>query len=136
MFYYNESHENVTVQFYWKTKLAIQMFVQLHSYAAVDHVDFHLSSSSSSSSPGEHTSLECEHLSWNKCTWPNLSFPMTTLTKSHKHGEQAERVGLCVPIRVRGITAAGRGDPLRACRLPLLIRSMVPVCTKAGSPSL
>lgn len=35
-----------------------------------------------------------------------------------------------------GITAAGRGDPLRACRLLRLIRSIVPVCAPAGWPSL
>lgn len=49
---------------------------------------------------------------------------------------QPERVGSCVPIEVRGITAAGRGDPLRACRLLLLIRSTAPVCLEAGRPSL
>lgn len=52
------------------------MGVQLHFNAAVD-VDFHLSSP-----PCEKISLECEHLSWNKCMWPNLYHSKDNLGKS------------------------------------------------------
>lgn len=68
----------------------------------------------------------CEFLPLQKQSWRKATGMVNILSEL-----------VCAYLRGSGgITAAGRGDPPRACRLLRLIRSIVPVCTQAGWPSL
>lgn len=108
------------------------MDVQLYFNAAVDYLDFHLSSPSLWKDLPRMWKPELEQMHVaNFVSLQRQSWRKATRTVNNR-SEWA-----CAYLwRGRGITAVGRGGPLRACRLLLLIRSIVPVYTEVGWPSL